>query len=455
MRKKTHGARWRTAWILTGILVFLLVVAAVIMPQWAGQYLRSPAFRATLEREVGRALHAEVIIDPLRWSGPVVYSGSLEARGHPCSVVQSLRASEVRATIDWRAAFGGIWRVEGIDAIDLNAVISPHHGACEEISPEPPPDVGAMRKFLPSTFDLGPINAKRARITIDRGDEENLILKNAALTFRKTGSSLEIDGSGGELKLGERPEIEMDSFRSRVSQGVFFLTEARGRFREGGKVSAHGEFSKESRCRVEWEGLDVTKWIHQNWAGHLTGRLAGTADIRTGADGTRVEGTFLLTEGLLQNIETLDRVAKFTGSPQFRRMPLQHVSGKFATADAAWTIDDLVLESKGLLKATGSFRVSPQGDLEGNLEVGVGPQVLQWIPGSRERVFTTNRDGYVWTPVRLGGTLAQPKEDLSVRLTVAAQEEVIETGVRAITDPAGTVIDGARGILDRLVPLLE
>ena len=88
-----------------------------------------------------------------------------------------------------------------------------------------------------------------------------------------------------------------------------------------------------------------------------------------------------------------------------------------------------------------------QGKLEGLFQVGVTPTSLRWLPGSQARVFTVERDGYVWTSVRVTGLLDDLKEDLSQRLIAAAGTELYE-GIK------GTVEKGARDLLDLVKPLV-
>ena len=53
--------------------------------------------------------------------------------------------------------------------------------------------------------------------------------------------------------------------------------------------------------------------------------------------------------------------------------------------------------------------------LDGTRRLGATPKYLEWLPKA-ERVFSRQRDGYLWTTVNLAGTLQAPKEDLSPRV---------------------------------------
>ena len=152
-------------------------------------------------------------------------------------------------------------------------------------------------------------------------------------------------------------------------------------------------------------------------------------------------------------MELLDRVAIFTGAPQFRRMPLQEVSGDFEWSNEAVQITNLVAESKGLMRLEGNCTVTDGGTVDGALRVGVTPQTLQWLPGSRERVFTVAQSGYVWTDVKINGSLTDLREDLSSRLAAAMQDEAIHQGTQIIKELPGAATKGAQGVLDALVPL--
>ncbi len=227
---------------------------------------------------------------------------------------------------------------------------------------------------------------------------------------------------------------------------------------ETGKISASGEFGDNSRLHVEWSQVDVDALLHEPWRSRLSGVLAGTASIEwpeSGIAAGRAVGNFRLTDGIAQNIEMLDQVATFTGAPQFRRMPLQELSGNFEWAQKLLKITNLVAESKGLLRLEGSCTIAEGGGLSGSLRVGVTPQTLQWLPGSRERVFTVAQNGYVWTDVRIGGSLQSLQEDLSPRLAAAIRDETIDRGRRFIEDLPNAAKDGAKGVLDTLAPLVK
>ena len=107
------------------------------------------------------------------------------------------------------------------------------------------------------------------------------------------------------------------------------------------------------------------------------------------------------------------------------------------------------------MRLEGACTIAEGGRLDGLLRVGVTPQTLQWLPGSRERVFTVAQNGYVWTDVRIGGSLQDPQEDLSSRLAAAVREETIYQGRRLIEDIPSAAKEGAKGVLDSLVPLIK
>ena len=115
-------------------------------------------------------------------------------------------------------------------------------------------------------------------------------------------------------------------------------------------------------------------------------------------------------------------------------MSLQELSGNYEWTKGSLQITNLVAESKGLLRLEGSCVITDAGGITGALRVGVTPQTLQWIPGSRERVFTVAQNGYVWTDVKISGSLKDLREDLTPRLVAAMQDETIHQGTKIIRE---------------------
>jgi hypothetical protein len=79
--------------------------------------------------------------------------------------------------------------------------------------------------------------------------------------------------------------------------------------------------------------------------------------------------------------------------------------------------------------------------IDGVFQIGVTAASLQWLPGSQARVFTIAHDGYFWTPLRLTGPAAHPKEDLTARLMAAAAGEILQNSEDAVLDTAKSLLD--------------
>ena len=142
----------------------------------------------------------------------------------------------------------------------------------------------------------------------------------------------------------------------------------------------------------------------------------------------------------------LDQLALFTSSERFRATELQHAQADFDWNAGNLVVSHLLVESEGLLRTEGGFTVRGNR-IDGTLQVGLARSAVRWLPVVGARVFNQpERDGYLWTTVRLSGPVNHPGEDLTPRLLAAAQQEVIDKAEQG----AGKVIDTAKGLLDLL-----
>jgi hypothetical protein len=447
----------RRFWIALGILFALLVVAVVGLNLWVRAYLRSEAFRKLVAAKTGEALHADADYQPLDWSGSSVFSPALTAHGGSGAPLESLEASQVRANVNWRAIFDGAWRVDRLDAVRLDLQLrTPPEQAASAAEPGPTPDVEPPKRgFLPNRFEIERVSVQDANITVGTLGG----LRHTALVATPEGSGWVLDGSGGRLEpaAGRQP-LDVENFRVRFQQGVVYLTDASLRLGPNGTLAISGEIGGPDApfdMQTQWQDVAAADVLDATWKKRLTGVLSGKAHV-LGRHGqpALTTGSFRLTDGTLEGLPVQKQIAQFTRSPQFERMPLQEVSGDFTTDGVTTTVKNFVIESQGLLRVEGDCRIGARGELEGNFRVGVTSQTLQWLPGSQERVFVTAQNGYLWTTVKIGGTLESPTEDLSGRLAQAVGEQAIDTGVQLLNAAPEHATDAAKKAIDLLSPLI-
>jgi hypothetical protein len=151
----------------------------------------------------------------------------------------------------------------------------------------------------------------------------------------------------------------------------------------------------------------------------------------------------------------LKSAASFLQDSSWTNPLLQNLSANFEYSAGNLTLTNLVIESAGLARIEGSVRIAQDGNLSGQLELGLDLNTLKLLPGARETVFPTSRSGWYWSPVQLGGTVSNPREDLSPRLAACVAGAVLlNSSSKTLDAVPANVIDTAKDLINIFAPLI-
>jgi hypothetical protein len=166
-------------------------------------------------------------------------------------------------------------------------------------------------------------------------------------------------------------------------------------------------------------------------------------------------GNISFTGARLHDLPLLKNAAAFLRDSSWSNPSLQKLSTDFEWSEGNLTLTNLVIESAGLARIEGSLRIAQDSTLSGQLELGLDFNTLKLLPGARETVFATSRNGWYWSPVQIGGTVSNPKEDLSPRLAAYVAGAVLlnESGKTLDAVPS-TAIDAAKELINMFTPFL-
>ncbi|MFN5961236.1 MAG: hypothetical protein ACK5CW_07130, partial [Verrucomicrobiota bacterium] len=183
----------------------------------------------------------------------------------------------------------------------------------------------------------------------------------------------------------------------------------------------------------------------------------------------------------------LQIIARKTRNESFVRLVLKEARTDFTrTPDGDWLLEKLLVDSPGLLRLKGSAAVGATETLSGSLLLGIVPGTLRYLAGAEQEVFlpiekanlsaaerallSAEDAGLLWTRLTLGGSLANPSEDLSDRLARAwfnaTVDEVLgmsmegavkaaETASRAASDAASAFLEKSPEAIDKGADLLR
>ncbi|MEM6280481.1 MAG: hypothetical protein AAF733_13445, partial [Verrucomicrobiota bacterium] len=333
-----------------------------------------------------------------------------------------------------------------------------------------------LSRFLPNRVEVDEIKVGSTRISVLNEEEAVFLLSGSRGRIRpdfETGI-WEILMEGGSIQVPNQEEIGIREVAMRWKGSDLFIDRSAFTVFEEGNVEAAGElgFGEEGGFDVDLElsSINLDDLLEGQWSDRLDGFLEGPVSVQ-GTPGEIVyEGELQVREASAKNIPVLALIAEFTQNEQFKQLVFSEARTKFKREGDVIELNELVLQADGLARMEGDVTIA--GDsLQGICRVGVTPGTLRWIPGAKRRVFTESRDGFLWAPLNITGTVTEPKEDLSDRLIAAAGEEMMELpegvlremnkilptgpdGETPAVDPSD-LIDQAKPILDMLSPFLK
>lgn len=429
-----------TAWAVF-LFLGLLVVAALFARVGAGWYLGSGHFRHQITRAVDQELKAKGTFQPLHFTGGTFYSDGFVAEGKGRAFFTELRADQIRAVVDWRGLLDRRWEVDelNIQNLDIRFAGRPPMETARTPDPAQPQ---AQKKSL-WKLDLRKAEIAQSAWHWGSTPATSGSLTKSRFTLTPDNGSWLVDANSGTLAQSGWPILSIESAKLRYTGASLFVTESALRAGDGRlQIDGEIEFDRAADLRVRLDKVDFAPFLPPDWRLRLRGKVAGTAKLHAplpeGA--LKIEGDLQLVDGQLEALPLLDQIATFTRTERFRRLALTRGSLIFSNEGERTAVQNLVLESAGLMRVEGSCTIA-QKKIDGVFHVGVTAASLQWLPGSQSRVFTVARDGYYWTPVRVSGPVDHPHEDLTKRLLAAAASELLQNSKGTLEDAAKTLLD--------------
>ena len=449
-------SRWRrlALWALPALLV-LAFLGYFAVKAAAYSYLRSDGFRKFVAQKAGATLRAECEIAPLQFTGANVFTEGFKAQGGKDAPFASLGLDQMRAEISLRRFFEKVWQVEQVEVQRVTLSLT---GPRADLPDAPPVGAGTVPTaspsggWLPNRVEIASATVHDTNLAWDGGG-----MRNTTVTAKPDNGGWKIAGQGGKIEQTGLPALDVQALALLYRAPSLYVNTAE--FRQGGvgSVKATGEinFAERLDLQVAIRDVNLTPFLSDDWRVRLKGQLSGDVTIRgplpLPAAGPEIAGSISLARGELTALPVLDQIALFTGTQQFRRLSLSRASADFRQDGAKLRVTKFVTESEGLIRIEGDFTVE-KSTIDGTFQVGVTPSSLAFIPGSREKVFTESRGGYVWASMQLKGPLNKPVENLTLRLKQAAGEAIVDTARGAVEDTIKTGKDTIKSALDLLLP---
>ena len=464
-RRASAGGQGWLGKAALGLIVAGVLAAAILYALVRG-YLHSDSFRRFLSAKASEAAQVDGEFTPFRWDGLAVDTSTFEANGN--GVVKRLRMDGLHTEVGVTGVRRGVWEIRGsrVQRIDVSMDARDRATA---------PKLTLNKKIPPSSQANAPGWLPR-KVELQGLDVRELIVKAMldAGPARVSGMRLRMDPDSKkpvyrievadgtiQLPFGLVPELRMNRARLRYQDGEVFLNNATAAAWKDGHVEASGEWDTAAgsyALRGDVSGVKCNDLFNEDWSKRFVGDISSnfTLDNQTGS--AVAGGRLTVLNGTLTALPVLDALAAYADTRRFRVLSLSeaHTDWKWKTGEVLLT--NLVLASEGFVRLEGGISIRGR-DLDGTFRLGLAPGTLARIPGAETDVFAAGERGLLWAPLRITGTLDNPKEDLTDRLVAAAGQRMFdvipETGVKVLKFTRSLFGDPSPKVIDKGVDIIK
>ena len=402
-------------------IFFPLTIAigvAVFLSPLLTSYLESDAFRVAMEKETAKGLHfPQASYAPIRRIGALTAQSDNFKADHGQKAMKALDAHGITAKFDPWGVFLRQWRFTDVRVQSGDVEIQIY-----EANPEAVPRKPWFAIFLPNRVYLEKIESEQANITW-RFRHERAGFFGTQLLITPNGRDFEYVVTGGRLKMAVVPDLDLRRTHILITKTLLTVydLDLASDSRSDESIRAQGSAGlgqdKSVDVKANFNSVPIRQWLPAEWKGRLKGSAFG--DVQwTGKDAKLEssfgEGSLRIRNGRVDNVPLLNKLAELARKKSFERLDLNECSLGFAWHYSEIEIKDVTIEEKGKFRIEGEISVKRRL-LRGTIKLGLTREYLDWLPNPEE-VFSRRSGGYLWTEVRVSGTIDEPRQDLSERI---------------------------------------
>jgi hypothetical protein len=426
MRRKV----WRILAIAIAVLLLVAAALTIIAVAWLNpqltRYIESDRFRAELEKETAKGLHFPgAHYEPIKRTGTwTAESGGFQAKDG-WKALKTMDARGITARFNPWGVFHRLWQLDEVHVRSGEVGIQIY-----EPTPEPSPAKPWYAVFLPERVYLNWVESDPVDVTW-RFREKPSGFYGTRLLITPHDHDFEYQGRGGQLKMLPFPEMRLLHTHMLITKTLLTLynldlepnAQVNGRIHATGTAGTREDKSVD--FKIDMDRVPVGDWLPETWREHITG--AATARIHwTGKDPKMAssggDATLRVENGRIGNLDFLRKIATLADDKSLENIQLStcqvDVNWRYPKFDA----EHLIIEEKGKFRAEGEVIVRKES-LRGTIDLGVTRRLLNFLPAPVvAEVFPRDRGDYLWTTVHLSGTIENPQQDLSERVSTAIKE---------------------------------
>jgi hypothetical protein len=404
------------------VAIFLLIVAgiglAAFYSPWLTHYIESEAFRASMEDETAKGLHfPQCRYSSIRRTNELTaQTERFEARDGE-KAMKSLDAHGITATFDPLGVFLRQWRFTEVRVESGDVEIQIYKANPEAVSPKP-----WFAIFLPNRVYLKRIETPQANITWRfRGEQAGFF--GTQLLITPHGLDFEYLATGGRLKMALLPDLDLRRAHLLITKTLLTIYNIDLASDSGSSENIHAQANaglgkdKSIDLRANFSQVQIRSWLPAEWKEHLAGNAFG--DLRWAGKDPKLEsssgeGSLHVRDGRIDGLPVLEKLAELAQKKSFEHLALNDCSFSFGWKYPKIDIENIAIEERGKFRIEGEMSID-QRRLRGTIRLGLTREYLDWLPNP-EQVFSRKEGDYLWTNVRLSGTIDDPGQDLSPRI---------------------------------------
>lgn len=389
-----------------------------------------------LAGQLSRALGAEVDLHGVSWKNGVLHARRFRISGgdHAFALIE---ARDVRAVVDWNrllepsreplqvevAEADLVWRAAG-------EARTGKHNAASKGSSAPTLDVLV------------------GRLNFRQNDGRGWKIAGAQVRGLQKSDGWSFSAKGGTVTTEGWPVLQIERLSAETRGGDWHIGGFALRDAAGGVVAGSARQTGDAwAAEFSWQDLDLATIVPSSYAVHLGGKASGDAVLKQGA----LTGRMKIDGAETKAVGLMAKLADLIDHEDWEKIPWQLFRFDFARgSDGSVAFSDLQALSPKGLAVRGSGHYAPDG-IGADLQVGVRAAGRPLLGAFVPVLFSHERDGYYWTQVKVGGTAADPTENLSARVATAMALAPATEAARSAVEIPGEAAEAVGGMLRDLL----